>query len=96
VCQEQIILEVRGQYYFILSSIVKVKSFEELKKAIKNKKIALAPLCKSTNCEDKDFHLLSEFLKFHEGFYLDIHNIHPNFFYLYKNCTLNQYYKEGL
>jgi len=37
---------------FTLSSIVKVKSFEELKKAIKNKKIALAPLCKSTNCED--------------------------------------------
>ncbi len=35
-----------------LSKIVKVKSLEELKKVIKNKKIALAPFCNAIICED--------------------------------------------
>ena len=33
-------------------NILEVKNLNELQKAIKNKKIALAPLCKSRECED--------------------------------------------
>ena len=33
-------------------NLVKVKTLDELKKAIKDKKIAEAPMCNSTECED--------------------------------------------
>ncbi|MBW2984740.1 proline--tRNA ligase, partial [Candidatus Woesearchaeota archaeon] len=37
---------------FLDSNTVKVEKFEELKKAINNKKLVLAPFCGETSCED--------------------------------------------
>jgi len=36
----------------LLNSLTKVKSMQELKKAVKNKKLALAPFCNDPECED--------------------------------------------
>ncbi|MCK4521634.1 MAG: proline--tRNA ligase, partial [Nanoarchaeota archaeon] len=54
---KSILDDIHDQLYekskkFLESNIVKVKNMDELKKAVNNKKMALAPFCNNPECED--------------------------------------------